>query len=300
MANYAEFEEKEFEGSANAELANGGPVWPSGQVIEEIVGYDAIAAPVARHVIWQLLRVPRPPGVRLLPCLWAAGQRPPANRLPQTPVSLILQYKRPEYMRGPQAAQWRYWHQPYFRFNRSESQHRVLRRLDRLLDGQAIIRYASPAFWKFAELEAAVVTREVLSRTGFIRPTALAAHKVWTYVQPGIDGRANPSGQRLPFETISQVIGDLRRPDEHNLPVLANTAPERLGQHLRSVAEVARSREPSLRRRVTDWVDAVRRRDLLLSDAGLQQLADVATISSLAHSIGSSWQIIDASEPAFG
>ena len=275
-------------------------MWPSGQVIEEIVGYDAIAAPVARHVIWRLLRVPRPQGIRLLPGLWSAGQRPPANRLPQTPISLILQYKRPEYLHGPQAAQWRYWHHPYFRFQRSETQHRVLRRLDRHLDGQAIVRYASPAFWQFADLEAAVVTREILARTGFVRPTALGAHKVWTYIEPGIDGRANPSGRRLSFETLNDVMDSVRRPSANALPVIAVTIPERLGQHLRAVAEVAGWREPVLRRRVSEWVDRVRRRDLLLSEAGLEQLADVATISSLAYSVGSTWQLIDASEPAFG
>jgi hypothetical protein len=297
VANHAEFEEKEYETASNAELATGGAVWSSGQVIEQIVGYDTVAAPVARHVIWQLLRVPRPAGVRLLPKFWFAGHQPPTGRLPRAPVSLILQYKRPDYLHGPQAAQWSYWHQPYYRFNRTEAQHRVLRRLDRLLDRQAVVRYACPAFWRFSELEAAVLTREVLKLTGFVSPTALGVHKAWTYVTPGLDGKANPSADRLAFQTVSELVSDFQTSRTDLLPELLISGPEALRRHLAVVSAAARAQEPGLRRRVSEWVDRVARRDLLISAQGIQQLEDVVTISSLAYRIGASWQITDSFDP---
>jgi hypothetical protein len=87
--------------------------------------------------------------------MWSPGVNPPASRLPPTPVSLILQYKRPEYLSGPRAEQWRFWRQPYFRFGRTSDQHTVLRRLERNLGSDAIVRYAAPAFWRRGDLDAA-------------------------------------------------------------------------------------------------------------------------------------------------
>ena len=293
----AEFEEKEYEGAANGELAAGGFIMSAGQVIEKIVGYDAIAAPVASHVVWQLLRVPRPPGIRLLPRFWYPGETPSAARLPEQPVSLVLQYKRPQYLHGPRAAQWSYWHQPYYRFTRRDFQHKVLRRLERALGSAAVVRYASPAFWRYAELEAAAVTHQVLRLTGFVPPLAMGSHRVWTYVQPGIGGRANPTARHVPFETTDQLFASWGTPPDSSLSVRAGALPDRLGIHLGVIAQAARSQEPLLRHKVAEWVRRVRSRELLLSDTGLQQLAYVATITSLMDRIGATWHIADRSRP---
>lgn len=293
----AEFEEREYETAANAELGTGGFVMSPGQVLEELVGYDAIAAPVANHVIWQLLHVPRPTGVRLIPRLWHAGSRPPKARLPAHPVSLVLQYKRPEYLRGARASQWHFWKEPYYRFQRTERQHAVLRRLDRLLEGDAAVRYAAPAFWRFAELEAAVVTRRVLGLTGFVRPTELRSHKVWTYAEPGGVGWANPSGRRVPFESVEEFIRLLVSRDGGVLPERVDEPIERLSEHLQLVANAARAREPKLRRNVDAWVALIRQRDLILSRAGLRRIADLATITSLTAEVGASWSVTDRMDP---
>src|SRR5690554_6729805 len=99
----AEFEEKQYETAANIELARGlrhPAVFSSGQVLEEILGYDTVAAPSASHVIWRVLGVPRPKGVRLVPSFWLPHPSLPAERLPLSPVSLVLQFKRPDHLRG--------------------------------------------------------------------------------------------------------------------------------------------------------------------------------------------------------
>lgn len=293
----AQFEEKEYETAANAELGAGGFLMSPGQVLEELVGYDAVAAPVATHVIWQLLNLPRPVGVRLIPRLWHAARRPPAARLPTHPISLVIQYKRPEYLRGARAAQWHLWNEPYYRFLRSERQHNVLRRLDRLLEHDAVVRYAAPAFWRFAELEAAVVTRQVLSLTGFVRPTHMHSHRVWTYARPGSVGRANPSGRRVLFETLEQLVRLPNSGGHVPMPEPSATPVERLSDHLQVVAGAAREREPRLRRDVDEWVKSVRRRDLILSPAGLRRIADLATITSLTAEVGAFWCIADRLDP---
>lgn len=108
---WAHFHEKEYEVGFGIELASGGsqraPVFSCGQVLEKVLGYDATADPSHDHLIWRLLRVPRPAGLRLLPAHWSRGPQPTAGSLPVTPISLILQYKRPEYLFGPTAKQWR-------------------------------------------------------------------------------------------------------------------------------------------------------------------------------------------------
>jgi len=176
---WAEFEEKEFEVPATVELASGcGVVLPPGQVLEHLVGYDVAADPVANHRIWRILSVPRPAGVRLVPDMWERAAAPSASALPRIPLSLFVQYKRPEFLRGPRAAQRRHWNRPYFRITRAASQHRVLLRLERRLGDAALVRYAAPAFWQRHELEVAHLRRSVLAQTGFVAPSAIGTPRV--------------------------------------------------------------------------------------------------------------------------
>jgi hypothetical protein len=80
----AEFEEKEYEVAFTIELASGGGlVFGSGQVLEKIVGYDAAAHPDRDHLIWALLNVPRPRGLRLVQPMWSPGEVPSPMQLPQ-------------------------------------------------------------------------------------------------------------------------------------------------------------------------------------------------------------------------
>ena len=176
----AGFEEKQYESAANIELAFGNSrnfVHSSGQVFEAIVGYDAIAHADSEHVIWQILALPRPPGVRLVPELWKGGQSPRAASLPSHPVNLFLQYKRPEWMYGHRAAQWSYWRSSFYRFTLEQRQQEVLLRLEANLSSDAIVRYASPAFSDLSELEARQLAGEILNGSGFVAPSSLQGHK---------------------------------------------------------------------------------------------------------------------------
>jgi hypothetical protein len=244
----AEFEEKEFEQAALVELANGGntkthgAVFSAGQVLERVVGYDAATAPARHSAIWQLLEVPRPAGLRLVSEFWPVARQPAAERLPATPVSLILQFKRPEYLVGHRAAQWGLWRQPFFRFMRKHHQHEVLVHLERRLGEGALVRYAAPAFWRRAELEGAHLGREILVRTGFAAPTDFGRHRVWSYVRPGIDGRGNPTGRHKPFTTFERLIADAFIPDGSSTDLIPARS---LDDHLMLLGEVARERRPT-------------------------------------------------------
>jgi hypothetical protein len=82
----AEFEEKQFGMAATLELAAGSKrVFPSGQVLEAVLGYDVALAPGDSRV-WQLLDAGLPPGAVLEPCLWSGSSVQPATS--ELPASL--------------------------------------------------------------------------------------------------------------------------------------------------------------------------------------------------------------------
>ncbi len=293
---WAEFEEKEFEVAAAVELAHGptgyGPVFSSGQVLEKLLGYDAASAPPHDHVIWQILAVPRPRGVQLVSGYWQTGMRPPASRLPAAPISLVVQYKRPEFLYGGRAKQWRLWHEPYLRFTVAARQQSVLLRLDRQLGSEALVRYAAPAFWQRGEFDAALLSRSMLTQTGFVSPERLAGHRVWTYVAPGQDGRPNPSGRPTRFEVLDELLGSRER---SVLPPTSGTelvVREGLQAHLRRVAGAAREREPRLRRAVDAWAADLREQVPELEPQPRASVVDLATIATVISAYGAAWYLV--------
>ena len=97
----ASFEEKQYETAANAELALSNPaVYAPGQVAEAILGFDVATKQDVTASIWNLLQLGAPAGVVLTPNFWSGAPKVPADiYLPTFYVSLILQYKRAEFMK---------------------------------------------------------------------------------------------------------------------------------------------------------------------------------------------------------
>lgn len=294
---WAEFEEKEYETAAFGELTRPNATGPSfafsaGQVLEKVVGYDAAAAPSPQHVVWRILQAPRPLGVRLLPSMWAPGLPPADNQLPRTPVTLILQFKRPEYLYGATAGQWRFWHQPYFRFARQNEQQRVLTTLERNAGDDALVRYAAPAFWQRGQLEAAHLRGEVIQGSGFVSPSRLARHRWWTYLAPGIDGRANPAGASARFEGPQDLFASLLDRPRRSTDLVPSEA---LGEHVRRVGVAAgRAARVSLRRGVERWQSDLREREPELASETVRRLGALAMLSSVIASVEATWLIVAA------
>jgi hypothetical protein len=207
---------------------------------------------------------------------------------------LIIQYKRPEYLRGARAAQWRLWHSPYYRFTRDSTQHSVLKRLELNLANEAIVRYASPAFHTLAEFDLAQMRGTVIKETGHVAPSVLASHKVWTYREPGQDGRGNPDGPWRRFEPLGALFDYV----EHEPDVQATTQElalfDGLSQHLRRMADVAADREPELRRVIARWRRGLE--SVGLPEGVLSPLVDFVTVQSLLQRIGAGWFLADGSE----
>jgi hypothetical protein len=296
----AQFEEKTYETAYTIELALGLggniAVFSPGQVLEKLLGFDAAANPDATHVLWSVLSLPRPPGVRLVPSLWGGApiSQPAFTALPSYPVSVFFQFKRPEFLNGPRAKQWHLWHGPYYRFARSVDQQRVLARLERRLGPQAVVRYAAPAFHTLGEFETAQVSGTVISRSGHVRPEVLRRHKVWTYDQPGAAGRGNPSGGRHLFENFQSLLESAIASPVRSGEVevfRGQEALSRLRSHLSDVADACRQREPTLRDSVDQWSRQLR--SLRLERDVARSLRDYASIQSLMSRHQTTWWLSD-------
>jgi hypothetical protein len=289
----AEFEEKEYEIAAAIELAGGsnqyGLVFSSGQVLEKILGYDAAADPWSGHRVWAVLGVPRPPGIHLLPSFWLPGVEPSVERLPQHPVSLILQYKRPTYLKGAAAKQWARWQRPYYRFERSKDQQRVLRRFEGATEGEVIVRYASPAFWRHNDLEQNQYMRTVLQASGFVAPSVLGNHRVWTYDRPGTVGYPNPSGRGRIFESIDEMLSSRVLTDQSRALVTIGGPDE----HLANLATIALTQEPTLTRSLGTWRSSLQNAAIGLSDQVTQRVVNYIAVQSILARIGAAWYMME-------
>lgn len=291
----AGFEEKTYEVAYCIELAvgvGGQPqVYSPGQVLEKLLGFDAAGNPDPHHVLWAVLALPRPQGVQLVPPLWGASKavQPPIVALPSYPISVFLQFKRPEYLQGPAAKQWKMWNHPYYRFKRSKEQQQVLGRLERRLGVQAVVRYAAPAFHTLGELEAAQLAGTVITNSGHVPPALLQRHLWWTYDAPGHVGRPNPDGEPSVFERFDAVLGEALSLSASGRELQTYQAAPLAGlrDHLRSTAAACRDREPQLRRDVDSWARQLGTLDLDSRTA--ESLRDFASVQSLMARTNGAW-----------
>lgn len=285
----AGFEEKQYEAAANMELTLYHPgVFASGQVLEGVVGYDVAANQPQNAPIWQLIGVNAPPGLQLVPNHWNGQRtRPKAAELPSTFVSLIIQYKRPQYLNTSRAAQWHHWKTPYFRFEVSNyaptHQHDTLMDLEATLSPNAVVQYACPAFLTLASLETHQLNRTILASTNFVEPSGIGGHSVWTYTNAGTIGYANPEGEEVKGRSFKQVWTLVERKGKK----------ENLLQHLRRLAEGIERQEK--RALGLDWLGKFPVGDL--SAARIQGLRDVVTLGSTFGRMGASWSVVDLEMP---
>ena len=286
----ADFEEKQYECAFNNELHAGGPVFASGQVLESVTGYDSAADPGHNHVLWRILSTPRPEGVRLVPAHWPHAGGLQAAKLPSHPVSFIVQFKRPEYLQGSSAAQYHFWNQPYYRFTRAAFQHSQLRGLESRVVGEALVRYASPAFHRYAELERAQLRGKVVDSTGFVSPGRLGRHKTWTYIAAGTVGRGNPDGEQVEFDVFDALFSAPRRTGNGQLVTRSG-----LQEHLASLASACREVAARRSRTVDAWAVAAQEVAEVPEDI-VTGLRDYAVVQSFVSHLGATWWLLDGDE----
>jgi hypothetical protein len=300
MAN-AEFSEREFELSACLELAEGarrGSIFTIGQVLEGLLGYDALAQLPPGHPIWNVLGVRRPKGVRLAPTYWPRAKNITPAAFPAIPISLVLQFKRPEFLRTSNSLQWRQWEEPYFRFETRQPQQQILARLEKKLGGDALVRYAAPVFWRSYELETAFRAGRIVNSLGVVSPRKLNRHKYWTYLDAGSFGFANPSRKEVAFPTLDEALARLVPPRLEPAHEELELSPQRRFQKLFS--QLGGDPGPIHWRGVASGNTIRRWRHSLerlpgLSVESIDAIEGFAYLSTLVSRAGAVWFVVDAS-----
>ncbi|MDK4564736.1 hypothetical protein QG053_06715 [Kingella kingae] len=170
-----EFEEKVYESWFNAELSKIYPIFFSpGQVCENELGFDA--AFYIQHPTFHGLPISR--SSWNLVTLFA-----PKNNLPNIKVNCFFQYKRPHEITTKTGKEWNSWNESYFRYEIDKHQQQLLEKLNNLLNGQALILYASPKTIKMEELYKLYSDAKLVEESHFTEAIKLINHHVNTYTR---------------------------------------------------------------------------------------------------------------------
>lgn len=207
---YSQFYEKPYETAFNIEL--GKTVISTSQLAEKTLGYDAYANPRSNHRIWRILGA-KPIGVVLTEKHWlnAGLVRPMLDPFPYS-TSLLLQYKRPEYLNSRRSKQWRLWQRPYYRFKITPHQQNILHSLEQILRGRVLVRYAAPCFHTWVDFISHIKNGSFIDHSGFVAPSKLQTHDWWTYTSPGTTGKPNryEKGDEFIVEDQRYLFAQLR------------------------------------------------------------------------------------------
>lgn len=226
-----QYEEKTFEGYFNAELDRRGIFYfPPGQVQEGSIGADAIAMSKSR---WLWRRLGHPYWFRIpfegMPYREIAEEmeehlgREIAD-VPDIRGNILFQYKRSEYMVKPNAEEWPYWNEPYFRYNIYPEQQSLLEHLHTKFASRVLIVYAAPAVQDVGELVDLHVGHQLISRTNFRPAHELAGHKRNTFVEPGAHSWACSDPVRLDPFSFDEALEGLQRPETEIRSVVVGLA----------------------------------------------------------------------------
>lgn len=192
----AEFEEKEYEGPLYNQLEQGSPfIWPPGQVLEHIVGFDR-AMMTDNPRFWKIIAKQMPHGIMLDPMWWPEFRplgRRQSRQLPTFRFNLFIQAKRSKICRRlPRHIKATGMTAPGWCFEIDAHQQSALDRVASRLGGDAAIVYAAPAFHTSLELYGHISTGTIIEHSTFPDVGRLNGHQRWFYNQPGGDGVPNP------------------------------------------------------------------------------------------------------------
>jgi hypothetical protein len=186
----AKFEEKTFEGYFNNELDRRSEIYfPIGQVQEGNFGFDSSSFSTSRR-LWAHLGDP----FWFFPKFKGLELREIADEMedflgvelenvPEMKANLLFQYKRPELITLPTGKEWKYWKEPYFRYNIYKEQQELLMHIHNTFNSKVKVIYASPSTIDVNELVR--IRRQILDHSNFKEAVNLQGHKRNTYTKAG-------------------------------------------------------------------------------------------------------------------
>jgi len=205
-----EFEEKQYEMPLNIELTTRAPIYVPGQVFENKIGIDA-AIFSKNPKFWKLWCEALwwcPPffrhyrrGTAIKQEWWDhLKEKLDDERFPKFKFNLFIQHKRPEFISSSLGKEYKYWNQPYFRYDLDSDQQNNLYRLEQKVSPNAIVAYGCPAFWRFAELWFFISSSQLVDNSNFVQPHDLNGHRRYTFTSSGKEGQ--PFSEHVDIEGL--------------------------------------------------------------------------------------------------
>ena len=292
----AEFEEKTYEWPLYNQLERAqGFVYTPGQMMENLVGFDA-GMFATNLTLWQTLGYSSPPGGTMLSGVtWPAGWGPrsPKIAFPSERLNLFLQAKRPVYhKRKPRALKpLNGIGTPLWAFKVTEHQQKLLETLATTTQGMAHVAYASAVFHTNAALFAHMKQGTIVENSTFPSANALKGHAAWYYWCPGATGAANPEPETIEeaplLNRIRTLARESRRYERGDLSWLDLTA--------RGVIEAAHASEGPLDAVGAHFFDDLQALDRLADQYELRpSLRAYAQIGLFAIRFDLQWLIVTA------
>lgn len=285
----SEFAERQYETVFHLELGSsrGGPFVPT-QPLEWHLGFDAATNARDAHRIWRLLNVSAPRGISLSPFLWPRLPRRYHAAISARAVSLFIQFKVPKHQDGLKAKYRLQFGIPYYEVTIVRDQQNKLADLQRRVQSRALVRYASPAFWKRVDFDDFATKRRVLSQSAYLIPSRVGNHKKWMYAGPSGKVILNPDPEEVDsesWETLIALLGE-------------QAQLESLRKHVSALAQSLRESQASeLAYRDAAWLAAIRDYARLAHEDE-RYLIDVRTIADAAEQANASWLVLLFLDPA--
>jgi hypothetical protein len=210
---YVKYEEKTYENFFNSELDSKSKIFfPLGQVQEGILGMDSAARSLDRG-LWRRIGFP----FWFSPKFAGVDFREIANEMedylgeivqniPMMKVNLLLQYKRPEYIKSGRAHEWVYWKQPYFRYNIYKKQQALLDHLDIVFGQLALVLYVAPAIVDTSELVRYKKKNKIIACSNFKKSSELKGHNKNTYTRAGTHSIACSEPIRIENKSLVEIL----------------------------------------------------------------------------------------------
>ncbi len=223
----ARFEEKTYENYFNSELARQTDVYfPLGQVQEGSLGFDSSAFTSNRR-LWRILGHP----IWLYPSFTGLDLREIADEMehylnvtldniPNIKTNLLFQYKKPSIITSPIGKEWKFWNEPYYRYDIYKDQQDLLMHIDHEFGTRIFIVYASPALHNINDLITAHLNRQIIDVSNFRKASDLENHHRNTYLKSGTFSIACSEFEKIDnfdlITAINSVNNDNYNKDESN------------------------------------------------------------------------------------
>lgn len=201
-----EFEEKQYEQALNFELLQGhNALYVPGQVLEGQIGFDS-AVFTSHAAFWSyfynIVVLPNslPKGTKIRREWWDTLEEN-IEYFPDIKLNLFIQHKRPEFISSSNGKEWKFWEKGYYRYHLTPHQQLALAQLEVNVQKNALVVYASPAFFRLNELWETSENNELVVNSNFCNPSNLVGHNSYSYSEAGSKGIAH--SDPMPVESIN-------------------------------------------------------------------------------------------------